>query len=251
MSNENFKIKVRSLRPFVSFKVDLRKNPSKYLERKVQKYYDDIEAQLWTYNTVKRLPRNKSTAKKVLKNVGLHGTEFKAIPIRPPANIISAIKFSEEGFIKTETRFGEYIFVGFDRKALAKDSDKYFDTFFDSFKPNQFTQIKCGNGLYASFDSPDKTKKAATGLIQRYGGKGEKFRRWKGKDGTWKTNHYKNWLSGVNVFTSKKGVNSLLKFNQISSKAKISRKNDMAKIVKELRKNENRKNRKNRKKATR
>lgn len=204
LSNSHYRSLYRAIKPFVSFKVDGRTNFTPAQKAKVARYYNELEAHLWTYNTAVKIPKNKKAA--VLKNLDYKNKEYKAVPFRAPPDIIKRVEFGADGSIKSETKFGEYQFLSFDKHSLARDKDEYLEKFFAKFDEKTGFQIVVGDGrgVYGSFNSAKKAQEEILFLQARYSQGGEKFKRYKTKSGKWRTNAAKNWLSGVATIKYKK-----------------------------------------------
>lgn len=214
VARELFKQRMKEIAPFVSFSYDLRKNPTPYQMRKAREYYHEIEAHLYTVNMAVPVP--KKIKSKVLKNFGYKKTGYKAVPHRPPASIVKAVKFSDEGHIITETKFLEYSFVPFDRKKLARNGEQYLEDFFNGKNAgNKFELVVGGEGhgvVGNGFTQANRVKKEALELMQRYSPGGRNFKITYRTSRTGKkyrtTNHYKHWLAGTNELHIKKGGES-------------------------------------------
>ena len=80
--NSNIHVeRYKAIKPFVTFKLDLRKKLTKSEKAKIRRYYNQL-ADKDTRFTQKYQPRNIKNVKVAQKAAGIKGSQWKAIPVR-------------------------------------------------------------------------------------------------------------------------------------------------------------------------
>lgn len=166
MRNQNeLKEKMRKLRKYVAFDYDLRKNIHPNSARKIEKYFDELNAlEGLNYKSFIGKTKKQTKTAQTISALSLPQFKFAAIPKSGEIDII----FDKKGSLKIKGKTSDKTFYPFNQKSLARDPEKEIDRVINQIDEKQI-MIYTGDYYYRRADDPEKIKSYCLKLINRYG----------------------------------------------------------------------------------
>lgn len=192
-----YKEKMKLIKPFVSFKVDLRKNPSKSQKTKINKYFNEIKAVTKSRVTYVYKPRNKEnlkSAQMAAHEKYLPGLKVAFIPA-PDSKTIPDIKFDKSGNMSVKYGNISEKYIEFrDMDKLINDPINYVNRLIKKYPDIKHYKIKAG--LYEITGQRYAPSKIGEG-VAHYTAKYDLYT----EEGEKDNHHYSNWLNGVTGYS--------------------------------------------------
>lgn len=196
--NRDYSAKLKSIRSFVTFDYDLRKPLTKAAKRKINRYYQHIDALQARANKIYR-SSNKERVRKVQTMERNELDSFPAVKVAfiesSPANPAERVFFDKDGRAHVRRKYFEMKFIEFDKVELATNPDEEIERALAVEPPAFAYRIAASIYSIASTATRDRIPSKIKELQTRYGADIEtRFHKDEKKAAN---HHWKNWLNGL------------------------------------------------------
>ena len=199
--NKEYSQKLKTIRPFVEFNYDLRKPLHANSKRKIDRYFEAINAIQARPNKVYR-SKNKKRVKEV-QEYGRNGFEnlpqIKVAFYESSAANPVTLRFDKKG-VKAHGKFFDFRYIPFNKLALLRNPDKEISRALKDPATNgaNYYRVAVGQDGQYSIASP-RSKSRVKPFIQQLMAKYVK----EDEQGNALNNYWGNWLHGLLPITAK------------------------------------------------